>query len=82
MQELTIRLRKERDFICLITEPSVIKHILSGIPKHYNAIPTQKDNSPRAAILTSKTIAIQELSNLGHRDLVVGLIKCGNKNNY
>ena len=80
MQELTIGLRKERDFICMITEPSVIKHRLSGIPKHYNAIPAQRENSPRVAIFTSKTIAIQEISNLGHRDLVVGLIKCGNKN--
>ena len=79
MQELTISLRREKDFICMVTEPSVIRHRLSGIPKHYNALPMERENSPRAAILTSKTIAIQEISNLGHRDLVVGLIKCGNK---
>ena len=79
MQELTIKLRKVRDFICILTEPSVIRHRLSGIPKHYNSIPSHKENSPRAAILTSKTIDIQEISNLCSRDLVVGLIKCGNK---
>ena len=79
MQELTISLRKDTNFICLVTEPSVIRHRLSGIPKHYNSIPTQKDNSPRAAIFTSPSIPIQEISNLSHRDLVVGLIKCGGK---
>ena len=79
MQELTIRLRKETDFICMITEPSVIRHRLSGIPKHYNSIPTVKENSPRAAIFTSPSIPIQEISNLSHRDLAVGLIKCVNK---
>ena len=42
-------------------------------------IPTQKDNSARAAIFTSPSIPIQEISNLSHRDLVVGLIKCGSK---
>ena len=79
MQELTISLRKETDFICMITEPSVIKHRLSGIPKHYNSIPTLKDNSPRVAIFISQSVPIQEVSNLGNRDLVVGLIKCGSK---
>ena len=79
MQELTITLRKETDFICMITEPSVNRHRLSGIPRHYNAIPIQKENSPRAAIFTSPTIPIQEISHLSHRDLVVGLSKCGNK---
>ena len=79
MQELTISLRKETDFICMITEPSVIKHRLSGIPRHYNSIPTLKDNSPRAAIFTSPSIPIPEISNLSQRDLVVGLIKCGKK---
>ena len=77
MQELTIR--KETNFICMITEPSVIRHRLSGIPRHYNSIPATKDNSPRAAIFTSPSIPIQEISNLSHRDLTVGLIKCGNK---
>ena len=79
MHELTISLRKEKDFICMITEPSVIRHRLSGIPKHYNALPTQRENSPRAGIFTSQSIQIQEISNLGHRDLVVGLMRCGNK---
>ena len=79
MQELTISLRKETYFICMVTEPSVIRHRLSGIPRHYNSIPTTKDNSPRAAIFTSPSIPIQEISNLSHRDLAVGLIKCGNK---
>ena len=79
MQELTINLRKETDFICMITQPSVIRHRLSGTPRHYNSIPTTKDNSPRAAIFTSPSIPIQEISNLSHRDLAVGLIKCGNK---
>ena len=79
MQELTINLRKQKDFICLITEPSIIKHKLSGIPKHYNSIPIQKENSPKAAIFTSKSIDIQEISNLGHRDLAIGLIKVDNK---
>ena len=79
MQEMTIGLRKDIDFICMVTEPSVIRHRLSGIPKHYNSIPTVKDNSPRAAIFTSPSIPIQEISNLSHRDLAVGLIKCGTK---
>ena len=74
MQELTIGLRKEKDFICMITEPSIIRHRLSSIPKHYNAIPSNRDNSPRAAIFTSKSVEIQEISSLGHRDLAVGLI--------
>ena len=76
---MTISLRKEADFICLVTEPSVIRHRLSGIPRHYNSIPANKDNSPRAAIFTSPSIPIQEVSNLSHRDLAVGLIKCGTK---
>ena len=79
MQELTTNLKQARDFICIITEPSVLRQRLSGIPKHYNTIPTQRDGAPRAAIFTSRTIPIQEISNLGHRDLAVGLIKCGNK---
>ena len=79
MQELPTTLRKKIDFICMVTEPSVIRHRLSGIPKHYNSTPTQKDNSPRAAIFTSPSIPIQEISNLSHRDLAVGLIKCGSK---
>ena len=79
MQELTIGLRKEKDFICMITEPSVIKNRLSGIPKHYNSIPMNRENSPRAAIYTSQTIPIQEISNLGNRDLTVGLITHGSK---
>ena len=79
MQELTISLRKETDFICRVTEPSVIKHRLSGILRHYNSIPSQKDNSPRAAIFTSPSVPIQEISNLSSRDLVVGFIKCGSK---
>ena len=58
MQELTISLRKEIDFICMVTEPSVIRHRLSGIPWHYNSIPSQKENSPRAAIFTSPSIPI------------------------
>ena len=58
MQELTISLRKETNFICMITEPSVIRHRLSGIPRHYNSIPTTKDNSPRAAIFTNSSIPI------------------------
>ena len=79
MQELTINLRKDIDFICMVTEPSVIRHRLSGILRHYNSIPTQKDKSPRAAIFTSPSTPIQEISNLSHRDLAVGLIKCGSK---
>ena len=79
MQEMTISLRKETDFICMVTEPSVIGHRLSGIPRHYNSIPTTKDNSPRAAIFTSPSIPIQEISNLSNWDLAVGLIKCGTK---
>ena len=79
MQELTIELRKETHFICMITEPSVIRHRLSGIPNHYNTIPCQRENSPRAAIFTSKTIPIQEVSSLNTRDLAVGLVKYGNK---
>ena len=79
MQEVTISLRKETHFICMVTEPSVIRHRLSGIPKHYNSIPAIKGNSPRAAIFTSPSIPIQEISNLSHRDLAVGLIKCGTK---
>ena len=79
MHELTIKLRKETDFICTITEPSVIKHRLSSIPGNYNCIPEYRENSPRAAIFTSKSIGIQEISNLRSRDLVVGLIKCNNK---
>ena len=79
MQELTIGLRKSTHFICMITEPSVLKHRLSGIPRHYNAIPNLRDNSPRAAIFTSQSIPIQEISSLGSRDLAVGLISCGNK---
>ena len=79
MQELTINLRKETNFICMVTEPSVIRHRLSGIPKHYNSIPTIKSNSPRAAIYTSPSIPIQEISNLSNRDIAVGLIKCGTK---
>ena len=63
----------------MVTEPSVIRHRLSGIPKHYNSIPSQKDNSPRAAIFTSPSIPMQEISNLSHRDLVAGLIKFGSK---
>ena len=63
----------------MITEPGVIKNRLSGIPRHYNTIPSLKDNSPRAAIFTSPSIPIQEISSLSHRDLVVGLIKCGSK---
>ena len=43
MQEMTINLRKEVDFICMVTEPSVIRHRLSGIPRHYNSIPATKD---------------------------------------
>ena len=46
---------------------------------HHHSCPSQKENSPRAAIFTSQSIPIQEISNLGHRDLAVGLIKCGNK---
>ena len=79
MQELTISLRKEINFICMVTEPSVIRHRLSGTPKHYNSIPALKDNSPGAAIFTSPSIPIQEISNLSQRDLIVGLIKCGSK---
>ena len=79
MQEMTISLKQETDFICMVTEPSVIRHRLSGIPKHYNSIPTAKENSPRAAIFTSSSIPIQEISNLSHRDLALGLIKCGTK---
>ena len=78
MQELIISVRKETNFICMITEPSVIRHRLFGIPKHYNSIPTQKDNSPRAAIITSQS-RNQEISHLSHRDFAVVLIKCGNK---
>ena len=63
----------------MITEPSVIRHRLSGIPRHYNSIPTTKDNSSRAAIFTSPSIPIQEIRYLSHRDLAVGLIKCGTK---
>lgn len=63
----------------MVTEPSVIKHRLSGIPKHYNSIPMIRDKGPRAAIFTSKTVETQEVSNLGNRDLAVGLIKSGNK---
>ena len=74
MQELTISLRKETHFICLVTEPSVVRHRLSGIPRHYNCIPAIKDNSPRAAIYTSPSIPIQEISNLSHRDLALSLI--------
>ena len=63
----------------MVTEPSVIRHRLSGIPRHNNSIPSLKENSPRAAIFTSPSIPIQEISHPGHRDLVVGLIKCGTK---
>ena len=77
MQELTISLRKETDFICMVTEPSVIRHRLSGIPRHNNSIPSLKENSPRAAIFTSPSIPIQEISHLGHRDLVVDLLNVG-----
>ena len=79
MQELTISLRKEKDFICMVTEPSVIKHRLSGIPKYYCTVPVLRENSPRAAIFASQSVELQEIGNLSHRDLAVGLIKCGNK---
>ena len=79
MQELTIELRKSTHFICMITEPSVIKHRLSSIPKHYNCIPAQRENSPRVAIFTSPSIPLQGISHLSQRDIVVGLIRCGNK---
>ena len=79
MQEMTRSLRKETNFICMVTEPSVIRHRLSGILRHYNSIPSQLDNSPRAAIFTNPSIPIQVISNLSHRDIAVGHIKCGGK---
>ena len=63
----------------MVTEPSTIRQRLSSIPNHYNTIPEQKGNNPRAAIFTSKTIQIHEISNLTHRDLAVGLIRCKGK---
>ena len=75
--ELSIPLRKERDFICLITEPATIRNRLAGIPKSYNVIPEARENSPRAAIYTSKTVQIHKIASLRHRDLAVDIIKIG-----
>ena len=77
--ELSVQLRKERDFICLLTEPATIRNRLSGIPKSYNVLPEDRSNSPRAAIYTSKTVEIHEIASLRHRDLVVGIVKIGGK---
>ena len=45
MQEFTISLRKETNFICLVTEPSIIKHRLSGIPGTTDFIATVTEPS-------------------------------------
>ena len=77
--ELTHQVKNNKSFICMVTEPATIRKKLSGIPKNYNVLPSDRDNAPRAAIFTSKTVPITEITNLRHRDLTVGLIMCGRK---
>ena len=77
--ELTIKLKRSNNFLCLVTEPAVLRKSLSCLPKHYNVLPSERGNSPRAAIFSSQSVPIHEITSLRHRDLVVGLIMCGTK---
>ena len=77
--ELTIQLKKTDIFLCLVTEPAVLRKKLSCIPSHYTVLPSERGNSPRAAIFSSKTVPIYEVTSLRHRDMVVGVVMCGSK---
>lgn len=77
--ELTHTLKKTKHFICVVSEPDVIKNKLSSIPTQNNVLPTERTSAPRATIFTSKTIPIYEITSPRHRDMVVGLMSIKNK---
>ena len=71
--ELLNTINTQTSYIATITEPYCYKGKLSLLPINSQILPTQRTGSPRAALYASKNLAINEINELTHRDMVVGL---------
>jgi hypothetical protein len=75
--ELLNKLKKHADFIAFIQEPYTYKSKFCLIPQGMGRIAHL--DSPRAAILFSKCLKIEQVTNLCSRDMAVGLVKLAGK---
>ena len=73
--ELLNKLNKcKNPFIIITQEPYCYKATLALMPQNAKTIPTIRTGHPRASITASNRLHMEELSELGHRDLVAGLV--------
>ena len=73
--ELLNKINKLGSYIAFVTEPYCYKKNLSIPPKNSYVLPTNRKEHPRAAIFSSKDIVINEISELCHRDMAIGIAK-------
>ena len=77
--ELLNTINKQTSYIAQITEPYCYKGKLSLLPTNSTIIPTQRTGNPRAALYASKHLTLNEITELTHRDMVVGLTRLDGK---
>ena len=75
--ELGNKVSKLGTFIALVQEPYCYKTKVCLMPRATSVIASK--DCPRALIISSKNLAIQEVSNLCTKDMAVGLVKLGGK---
>ena len=73
--ELLNKINKLKSYIAFVTEPYCYKKSLSIPPKNSHVLPTNRKEHPRAAIFSSKGIIVNEISELCHRDMAIGITK-------
>ena len=78
--ELLNKINRLNSYLALVTEPYCYKKTLSIPPKNSVILPNKRDEHPRAAIFCSQDIKLNEISELKHRDMAVGVAKMDGKN--
>ena len=73
--ELLNKINRLKSYIAFVTEPYCYKKSLSIPPKNSHVLPTNRKEHPRAAIFSSKDVVINEISELCHRDMAIGITK-------
>ena len=73
--ELLNKINKLKSYITFVTEPYCYKKCLSIPPKNSHVLPTNRKIHPRAAIFSSQDVVINEISELCHRDMAIGITK-------
>ena len=71
--------KTKNQFLQILQEPYCFKGTISLLPQNSKTIPNVRVGLPRAAITTSNTLNIEELTAICHGDLAAGLINLNGK---